>query len=77
MVGKLTPDDELSCSVLPQIIDPDFPYGTPAQALRRCLDAREGKEAESDLPLDSMSDYNPPGGHRGRQTGVLLEYDME
>ena len=38
---------------------------------------REGKEAESDLPLDSMSDYNPPGGHRGRQTGVLLEYDME
>ena len=46
MVGKLTPDDELSCSVLPQIIDPDFPYGTPAQALRRCLDAREGKEAE-------------------------------
>ncbi len=46
MVGKLTPDDQISASVLPQIIDPDYPYGTPNKALRRCLDAKEGKPSD-------------------------------
>ena len=46
MVGKLTPDDQMSASVLPQIVDQDYPFGTPNEALRRCLDAKEGKPSD-------------------------------